>query len=162
MGTNAFGYRMQSLQRWQASSRCLDKPYLLPPEAHKGTALQKIVHGAMALLLTATDLSNMTRNPSVVLVGTKDSKAALPKWSQKGRERRSMRGHDSILTYFLGRPVSKSNACTITQHSVSLPEQDHTQHCTKHGRPVCPLPTLHSYRLVQAHTAQQSSDSQKL
>jgi len=59
-----------------------------------------------------SDLSNMTRKPSVVLVGTNDSKAALPRWSQKGRERRSMRGHDTILTHRLGNPVSKSKACT--------------------------------------------------
>ena len=32
------------------------------------------------------DLSNMTIRPSVVLVGTNDSRAALAKWSQKGRD----------------------------------------------------------------------------
>ena len=64
------------------------------------------VHGEVE-----SDLSNMTKKPSVVLVGINDSKAALPRWSQKGRERRSMRGHDTILTHRLGSPVSKSKAC---------------------------------------------------
>ena len=57
-------------------------------------------------------LSNMTRKPSVVSVGTKDSSAALPRWSQKGRDSLSMMGHDSILTQRLGSPVSKSKACS--------------------------------------------------
>ena len=62
----------------------------------------------------------MTRRPSVVLVGTNDSKAALPRCSQKGRDSLSMMGQDAIFTHLLGSPVSKSNACrgSLTQVTI--------------------------------------------
>ena len=62
-------------------------------------------------------LSNMTKKPSVVSVGTKDSSAALPRWSQKGRDSLSMIGQDSIFTHRFGSPVSKSKACSSSSSS---------------------------------------------
>ena len=67
-------------------------------------------------------LSNMTSKPSVVSVGTKDSSAALPRCSQKGRDSLSMTGQDCIFTHRLGSPVSKSNACSNSRSSVMRTE----------------------------------------
>lgn len=83
--------------------------------------------------LTRTHRSNMTNKPSVVPVGTNDSSAALPRWSQKGRDSLSMTGHDSILTHLLGNPVSKSKACSSSTipHYVTAAQPSTQQLC--HG-----------------------------
>ena len=82
----------------------------------------------------------MTKKPSVVSVGTKDSSAALPRWSQKGRDSRSMMGHDSILTQRLGSPVSKSKACSSSSSHMMPAWRDPAQRSTAQHSAVQPSP----------------------